>query len=90
MWSLSQRLTVSPETGNHEASLLLEGHQDLVREGARSEWPAIVVAPVAAVNFLKDVTLTSAEFLVIVVAQAANRSSSEVPFRFMMPSLFLL
>ena len=71
-------------------SLLLEGHQDQVREGARSEWPEIGVAPVAAINFLKDVTLTSAEFLVTTVAQAAKRSFSEVPFRFMMPSLFLL
>ena len=70
--------------------MLLEGHQDLVRGDAWSEWPAIGVAPVAAVNFLKDVTLTSAEFLVIAVAQAAHRSFSEVPFRFMRPSLFLV
>ena len=56
------------------------------------KWPVIGIAPVAATNFstahwlvfLEDVTLTSAGFSKATMAQAANRSFSQVLFRFIM------
>ena len=56
------------------------------------KWAVIGIAPVAATNFStaqwlvfpEDVTLTSAGFSKATMAQAANRSFSQVLFRFMM------